>query len=226
MKTGQVLDDPLKKEASIPVLLDTSFKKVDLDENFKLFISLVLSFLKPNDQIIDFNEDGCVTSCFFNDVIVHEGGSNHTVFLPIDDKYTRACSYNIQSTSSKINLEFLTKETVRKYTRATVLILESLSPSFQDAFLDLCSTLDTLRLVIFNTDTESTELLQKVNTLLTIKNFYPHVVGKYTVYVKDVKPEKVTKLKKTPQSSHVLLAIFFIFFSICACFALKEYFWG
>ena len=202
-------------------------KKVELDDKLTTFIELGHSFLKPSDVIIDFNEDGCVTSCFVNDVIVHEGGANHTVFLQNDDKCKKACAYNINSTSSKINLEIFSKETLQKYKNATTLLLESPSnTSFQDAFLDLCTTLDTLRLVIFNTDTDSTDLLQKVNTILTIKNFYPHIVGKYTVYVKNEKPEKIIKLNKTPKTTHVLLGILFIIFTVFGFFALKEYFWS
>ena len=181
---------------------------------------MVHSFLKANDIIIDFNEDGCVTSCFFNDLIVHEGANDHhIVVLPNDNSLencSKACMYNIQSTSSKIKLEFFSKDNLQTYSKATTLLLDShLNKSFQDAFLELCSSLDDLRLVIFNTDSDATELLHKVNTVLTIKQFYPHVVGKYTVYVKNVKTDKIKKINKTPQSSHVIIG----FLSIL------QYFW-
>jgi len=230
LEGGKGSDKYLKKKASIPILLNTDFKKVELDEKLTTFINLGHSFLKLNDFIIDFNEDGCVTSCFLNDVIIHEGAPNHVVVLPNDtslEKCSKACLNNINSTSSQIKLEiFSKKETLQQYSKATVLLQESLNTSFQDAFLDLCSSLNDLRLVIFNTDDDSKELLLKVNTILSLRNFYAHVSGKYTVYVRNIKPEKLIKLNKTPKSSHLIIAILFLFFIVFVFMALKQYFLG
>jgi len=221
----------MSRRSALPTLVDTDFKRVELNNSLRTLINLVHSFLKPNDIVIDFNGDGCVTSCFFNDIIVHEGDSNHSVFLPNDDtknleKCSKSCMQNIYSTSSKIKLKIFSKEETNIFPQnATTLLLESQSSCFQETFIELCSNLDHLRLVIFNTDGNFADLLQRVNTVLLPRDFYLHVVGKYTVYVKNVKPKNIVKINKTPQPSQVLIGIILFFCAMFVCFSLKHFFW-
>jgi hypothetical protein len=222
-----------KEEIQIVPMVNADLKKLVLDDQYSQYISLVHSFLKPNDVILEFNRDGCTSSCFFNDLIVHEGKSNHTVVLSKDDpeNVTKACMFNIMSTSSKIILEYsskdLAEQLVEKQPNSTVLVWGSNSNLvFEEAFASLCSLLQHLRLVVLNTDTDSTELVQKIATVLKIRNFFVHVVGKYTVFVSEEKCEKIKKINKSPKSAHLLISILIIIFAFFGLIALKQAIWG
>jgi hypothetical protein len=83
-----------------------------------------------------------------------------------------------------------------------------------------------LRLLILNTDTESTEVLQKIVTLLKVRDFHVHAVGKYTVLVHKEKPEKIMKIKKSPKTSHFVIAILVILLSIFGIIAFMQFIRG
>lgn len=222
-------------------MINTDLKKLVLDEHSKVYISLVYSLLKPNDVILEFNKDGCTSSCFFNDVIVHEGRSNHTVVLSKKDSenISKACVFNVMSTSSKIIFEYaedvehaeneqsLAESLLKKHPDSSALVWGSNSNAkFEEAFASLCSILPNLRLVVLNTDTESTELLQKISTVLSIRNFFVHAVGKYSVFVYDEKPQKIRKINKTPKASHLIISILLIFLGVFGLLALKVAIFG
>jgi hypothetical protein len=218
-------------------MINTDLKKLVLDEQSKTYISLVYSLLKPNDVILEFNKDGCTSSCFFNDLIVHEGRSNHTVVLSKKDSenISKACVFNVMSTSSKIIFEYaedaeeesLAESLLKKHPESSALVWGSNSNAkIEEAFASLCSILPNLRLVVLNTDTDSTELLQKISTVLSIRNFFVHAVGKYSVFVYNEKPQKIRKINKTPKAAHLIISILLIFLVVFGLLALKVAIFG
>jgi hypothetical protein len=193
-----------------------NLKQFVLDADTKIYVQLLHSFLLPSDSILEFNNDGCTSSCLFNDIIIHEGSPQHTV---IADE-SQACELNIKSTNSNIHLHSASKSLT-----ATVLVMGYDAPlEVKEKVLELCSTLEKLRLVVLDTDNESLDFIQKVNSLLTIRDFHVHVAGKYTVYVHNKKPEKVTRIRKTPQPIQVVLAVIAIFLLIVGYLLVRKLF--
>jgi hypothetical protein len=188
-----------------------------LDEKTNTYLHLLHKFLVPSDSVLEFNDDGCSTSCLFNDIIVHEGKSRHAVITTEDN--TMACLRNIKTTHSKI----LLNSTEHDLPSAIVLGYEA-PEKIQDEIVELCTSLETLRLVVLHTDTESVSFLQRLHTVLTTKNFFVHVAGKYTVYVHDKKPEKIIRIPKTPNPGQTIIAVALIVFLILAYFALRSLF--
>jgi hypothetical protein len=192
-------------------------KILELDEKAKVYLHLLHEFILPTDSVLEFNDDGCSSSCLFNDIIVHEGKARHAVKAP--EENTMACKKNIKTTNSKI---FLNSP---DYDPPTALVLGYEAPEkIQDEVVELCTSLENLRLVVLYTDTESISLLQRIHTLLTTRNFFVHVAGRYTVYVQDKKPEKIRRIAKTPQPGQIIIAVAFIIFLILAYFALRSLF--
>ena len=194
-------------------LVTKDLKVLVLDTNTKTYINLLHEFLLPSDSILEFNDDGCSSSCLFNDIIIHEGSPKHSVMT----EDTEACKQNIKAVQSNI----LLNSTLPPL--ASVLVVGYEAPeTIQEKVVELCTSLEKLRLVVLNTDAESTLFLQKVHSILTVRDFFVHVTGKYTVYVHNTKPEKILTINRTPQPMQVILAVMAIVLVIVGYFIVRS----
>jgi hypothetical protein len=218
-------------------LLDSSLRVVKPEKDCLTLVNLVLPKLKSEDRVLDFFPYACQSSVFFQDAIAAQAPKSEAArsensdssetkkptYICIPAKSSRqACEENIKNANVSIRLE--SRENLKSILidfSPTVLLVDAL----EDAeLLSLPDSLPDLRLVAYNTDKDKTnKTLPYLHSHLYPKGFHPHVIGKFTIFIKDDIPSKINEIARTPDLSINIIAILILIFCIVGAIVLIQF---
>lgn len=199
------------------------------DKDVIQFVDLLLPKIKKDDKILEFYSYACLSSIFFREAL----SQSDSYVSIVKSVHNEACAINLKESKSDIKLD--TKEnldTILTRFFPTILIvnynevLSLHSNEERQSFFDLINSLESLRIVAFLTDFDTTnEVLPKLYSMLKHKDFHPHVTGKYTIFIKNEIPEKIKEITKSPPVFSSLLAFAILLFCIFLTIYVSNYVW-
>jgi len=184
---------------------------------------MVTAFLEVEERLLEFNINGCLSSVFFNELNI----SQHKVVIESKNgQELNACASNKMVTKSSFSLELdPTLDSLKEFSPTALVLGYSAKKETQELFKELCNTSKNLRLVIYESDIDtSNEFIAEIFSVLK-GDFHPHVTGKYTVLVKGDAPKTVKKLPKTTKPLQAILAVCFIVLSVLFVMWLRRLVW-